>query len=169
MFIHDIIKIRYINEGYLPNYPYHMITDIEMFDAFMLEEEGFFAVNYPLLDNSLQEQYNDLVQGIQDCIDAYKADGTAVPDWVYSYMLGNTIGPESDSRDISYLYDLLNITPPIVDEFGPELQPACLAVSEEWLSKLPVKYESRPATMFGEPHVIKSLRLASVDVLDRGA
>ena len=33
--IHDIIKIKYINLGYLPNYPYHMISDREMFDAFI--------------------------------------------------------------------------------------------------------------------------------------
>jgi len=168
MFIHDIIKIRYINEGYLPNYPYHMITDAEMFDAFLLPEEGFFAVNYPLLDPSLQDSYDDLVTGIQQCIDDFKSSGTAVPYWVYSYMLGNTIGPESDHRDIAYLYELAGVKPTVIDEFNAELQSACLAISQEWLNKLPVKYESRPAALFGEPHVIKSLRLASVDVLGQG-
>ena len=35
MFIHDLIKIKYIREGYLPNYPYHMISDEEVFNAFI--------------------------------------------------------------------------------------------------------------------------------------
>jgi hypothetical protein len=33
--IHDIIKIKYTRLGYLPNYPYHLISDAEMFDAFI--------------------------------------------------------------------------------------------------------------------------------------
>lgn len=168
MFIHDIIKIQYINEGYLPNYPYHMITDREMFDAFLQPREGYFDVNYPLLDGVLFEPYTQLKAGIKSCIDAYLTDGTAVPSWVYSYMLGNTFSVNSDTYDIMYLYELLGIETSQSDLFGSEVQMACYRVSKEWLSKLPVKYGSRPATMFGEPHVIKSLRLASVNVLDTG-
>lgn len=33
-FIHDIIKIKYIREGYLSNIPYHLVSDEEMFYAF---------------------------------------------------------------------------------------------------------------------------------------
>ena len=168
MFIHDIIKIQYINEGYLPNYPYHMITDKEMFDAFLLTDEGYFDVNYPLLDGLLAEPYRELKAGIKECIDAYLTNGTEIPSWVYSYMLGNTTSINSDTYDIMYLYELLNIETSQSDIFGSEVQVACYKVSKEWLSKLPAKYGSRPASIFGEPHVIKSLRLASVNVSDTG-
>ena len=33
--LHDTIKIDLIRQGYLPNYPYHMISDIEMCKAFL--------------------------------------------------------------------------------------------------------------------------------------
>jgi len=168
MFIHDIIKIKYINEGYLPNYPYHMITDKEMIDAFLKEDEGYLAINYPLLDSELQEDYDALMDGIAECAHAYLNDGTEIPSWVYSYMLGNTWSIYSDSADIAYLYELLNLPTEVYDTFGADLQPACLQVSKEWLSKLPAKYGSRPATVFGEPHVIKSLRLAAANAFELG-
>lgn len=168
MFIHDIIKIQYINEGYLPNYPYHMITDKEMFQAFLLEDEGYFAVNYPLLDPDLQEDYDALLEGIKVCIRAYMVDKIDIPSWVYSYMLGNTFSVNSDTHDIMYLYELTNLTTTQPDIFSADLQDECLKISKEWLSKLPAKYGSRPATMFGEPHVIKSRRLAAVNVIDSG-
>src|SRR5574343_441788 len=38
MFIHDIIKMEYVRQGYLPNFPYHLISDQEMFDAFIVFE-----------------------------------------------------------------------------------------------------------------------------------
>ena len=168
MFIHDLIKIKYINEGYLPDYPYHMITDAEMFDAFLLADEGYFAVNYPLLDDSLEAEYVSLFNGIRNRIQLHKKAGASIPAWIYSYMLGNVIGPESDALDIMYLYELAGVQPEIVDAFSADIQSTCLQISQEWLSKLPAKYGSRPAALFGEPHVIKSLRLASVDVLGRG-
>ena len=166
MFIHDIIKIIYVNEGYLPNYPYHMITDKEMFDAFLLPDEGYFAVNYPLLDADLQDAYQALHDCLLEKIRAYLENGDPVPSWVYSYMLGGTISVNSDSLDIDYLYDLLHIEPELVTVFESDLQEQCYNVSRDWLQKLPVKYEDRPATMFGEPHVIKSLRLQQVSLGD---
>ena len=50
----DSIKIKYTREGYLPNYPYHMISDEEMFKAFLDVENqsGFFYDNYPILEDS---------------------------------------------------------------------------------------------------------------------
>lgn len=36
MMLHDQIKIEYVRQGYLPNYPYHLISDKEMFDAFLM-------------------------------------------------------------------------------------------------------------------------------------
>ena len=35
MLVHDVIKIRLVEDGYLPNYPYHMMSDREMIAAFM--------------------------------------------------------------------------------------------------------------------------------------
>ena len=34
-FVHDVIKIKYAREGYLPDLPYHLISDEEMCDAFI--------------------------------------------------------------------------------------------------------------------------------------
>ena len=57
--VHDYIKIKYTREGYLPDYPYHMISDDEMIEAFMKSDsdEGFFFDNYYVKDESLKEQY----------------------------------------------------------------------------------------------------------------
>ena len=83
-------------------------------------------------------------------------------------MLGNVISVDSDVHDIMYLYSLLNLEPDVQEVFGEDLQRACYEVSSAWLSKLPVKYGSRPATLFGEAHVIKSLRLSAANVLEMG-
>ena len=40
MFVHDIIKINYTRQGYLPYYPYHLISDEEMFEGFMSYENS---------------------------------------------------------------------------------------------------------------------------------
>lgn len=39
--VHDLIKIKYVREGYLPNYPYHLISDSEMCDAFINNELNY--------------------------------------------------------------------------------------------------------------------------------
>lgn len=164
MFTHDIIKINYINEGYLPNYPYHLTTDREMFEAF-LAEDGYLADNYPCPDESLQDQYDALVAAIREKIDDYLTNGTELEPWIYSYMLGATVGINSDIRDIGDLYTLTGL--PITTgeaQFTPELAAKCYEISDEWLRKQ-VKNTQRPATVFGEPHVFKSLRLSEVNVL----
>ena len=64
--IHDTIKIKFIKAGYLPNYPYHMISDSEMCDAFLHNEAasgedtqlaGFFVDMYPCPDTVLHPKY----------------------------------------------------------------------------------------------------------------
>ena len=57
-FVHTLIKIKYINEGYLMNYPYRLISDEEMFNAFT-KEEGYFNYTYPCVNETLQEQYEE--------------------------------------------------------------------------------------------------------------
>lgn len=166
MFTYDLIKIKYIDEGYLPNYPYRMITDKEMIDAF-IREDGYFSDNYPCLDENLRDSYNKLIDAINYHLNEYLTNGTAIPSWVVSYMMGFTISVNSDEREIDNLYTLLNLSHTGSQaEFGSKLFNECYTVSKEWVKKLPSKYSNRPATMFGEPHVVKSLRLEDVNVLD---
>jgi len=194
MFIHDCIKIQYSTMGYLPGYPYYLISDAEMFDAFM-REDGFFNDWYPCPCSGdcpcesvcpgyaereeypddpskwktplLQEAYNTLRQYISDTIDSYQANEIAsIPDWIYSYMIGSCITYQSDELDLYYLNDLLGAdTAKGAPEFTTSSALACLAVSSAWLNKQPTKLNRRPPTMFGEPHVIKSLRLDQANIL----
>lgn len=175
-FLHDTIKINLIRQGYLSNYPYHMISDSEMCDAFLSESNtGFFFDNYPLLDKELEKPYNDLVSAIRYYINQLKSphsDDYVFPDWVYSYMLGSTISVNSDAYDIQYLADMLNIDIDYGD-FSALLSLNCYRISKEWLRKLPQtesqmlddsNIDTRPPTIFGEPHVVKYLRLLNVSI-----
>lgn len=175
--MHDTIKVNLIQQGYLPNYPYHLISDEEMCDAFIKEDgTGYFYDYYPLVDDSLKSPYDNLVKAIMHYINECKqpqVDEYVFPDWVYSYMLGSVISVNSDGYDIQDLADMLNIQ---VDYgiFSPSLSSACYQVSQEWLKKVTPdsRYlrtedetlDLRPPTIFGEPHVIKYLRLLEVQV-----
>ena len=90
MIAEDVIKTKLTSEGYLMEYPYHMISRSEMFDAFIdtsacklildgttyvenkvehiseRDTSKYFDVNYPLLSNSpeIVSAYSNLV----DCI-----------------------------------------------------------------------------------------------------
>lgn len=170
MFIHDVIKVQFVNIGYLPNRPYHLISDKEMFDAFIWNEESFFGDYYPCPGDSLVEQYNTLKTAIQNLIQIHLEDPlTPVPNWVYSYMLLQTITYESSLEDIYYIYDLLGLdSSQGLPKFDEEVAAECYRASEEWLKRLPSKQTERPPTMFGEPHIVKSLRLQQANVLIDG-
>ena len=165
-FVHDIIKRQYVYEGYLPNYPYHLISDKEMFDAFINNDVNYFDNNYPgdLIPSGseLSEVYNSLVLGIKSCIADFMDNEVPIPNWVYSYMLGASISVNSDSKDIHDLLVLLH-TDNMNDVFTLEAASKCYQVSKDWIDGLPVEDSSykRPYTIFGEPCVIKSLRLGS--------
>ena len=166
--VHDTIKINLSRLGYLPNYPYHMISDAEMCDGFLSNNNtGYFFDYYPLLDINLQAEYDTLVSAIRYYIEELKnlnSDNYTLPEWVYSYMLGSTISVKSDEYDISYLADMLNVKTDF-GIFSADMQRLCLDVSTKWLKKLSyVDRLYRPPSIFGEPHVIKSLRLASADI-----
>lgn len=167
MYIHDIIKILYINLGYLPNYPYYLISDKEMFEAFLKEGDGVLADYYPCPDEMLQEQYDALMDCIKTKIqDFMDKKITELPCWVYSYMLLQTTSVHSSEEDISYLYELSNIvSPTILATFEPQIADVCYEVSKRWLQKSPSGKLDRVPTMFGEPHVIKSMRLDQANVL----
>ncbi len=166
IFINNIIKIKYVSMGYLPNYPYHMISDKEMVNAFIGQGMYFDSI-YPCPGETFQEDYNKLRSSIEATLSSY-LEGTTdtIPDWIYSYMLGNTITYTSDVRDIEYLYDLTGVKPiTSFDLFEQNLAAACLTVSKDWIKKQPASMRYRMPTMFGEPHVIKSLRLMQADIL----
>lgn len=165
-FLHDVIKIEFINIGYLPNIPYHLVSDAEMFEAF-LHERGFFNDYYPCPCPALQTAYDDLRSYIAGRIQLHLEDETiAIPSWIYSYMLLRPITFESDEADISYLYDLLGLESNNgLCEFNEEVAEMCYQTSVDWLKRLPSHSYDRPPTMFGEPHVTKSLRLDQANAL----
>lgn len=184
--VHDVVKMKLVRSGYLPNYPYHMISDREMCDAFLQVADsdnyhvtGFFADTYPCPDPSLSSEYTRLVNSIIYSIQQLKESNDAsyaLPDWVYSYMLGEVIHPNSDSLDIHDMLTLMDMDN-LYDELTPEIARRCLLISTAWVNKLSrnerydisadgtILGELRPPTMFGEPHVLKALRLAQVDIL----
>ena len=172
MFIHDIIKIQYIRLGYLPNYPYHLISDEEMFDAFIKMTDtfqGFFWYMYPAPTAAdLTDPYNNLIYAIQYHIALYRSDNAyQIPDWVYSYMLGTAIGIHSRQKDIHDLIYALGVDN-IDDDYDEAAMEAVYRESTEYLRKVQQDQTAqygqfvihlRPPTMFGEPHVIKSIRM----------
>ena len=171
--IHDVIKIRYVDEGYLPNIPYHLISDAEMCDAFIKdsEDEDFWTYYYPLPSEYLQTQYDELKSAILWHIDQLKTStdpSYSMPDWVYSYMLGNVLSVNSSIYDLHYLLVMLDADN-INDVFTPIAAAECYKVSKNWLGKIPTdQLDHRPPTIFGEPHVIKALRLQQVAVSSMG-
>lgn len=165
MKIHNYIKIMYSNLGYLPGHPYYLISDAEMFDAF-LREDGFFADEYPCPCEDLQDAYDALLNCIKEKITDFLENGTTIPDWVYSYMIMRPITYNSDEADIAYLAEMGNVDMQgVLAEFTPNVARTCYYISKKWLAKMPSKYRDRVPTMFGEPHVTKSLRLDQANVL----
>lgn len=175
---HDIIKMKYVEEGYLPNYPFHMISDSEMCDAFLKgtrstadadvyeidsSAPSYFLDTYPCIDESLRSAYQSLINTILYHIDLLKLSTEAeyvLPDWIYSYMLGVVIGPNSSIPDIHDLLVLLG-RDNIDDIFTLDAASACLRISTRWVARLVSTSDAhRSPTFFGEPHIIKHLRLA---------
>ena len=195
MLVHDIIKIKYVNLGYIKkNYPYHLISDEEMFNAFVDLGTGFVsslidpdarffdsyypnpftADDYYYKTNSAGEVIEEIpLSGEYDKLKAYiissindylKYVGTSeeadhkVPNWVYTYMLGEVIYQQSEYLDIQDLLALLGCTN-TENEFTKDACIRCYSTSLNYISTLTIGI--RPPTVFGEPHVIKNLRLES--------
>ena len=205
MYVNKLVKIKFVSEGYLPNWPYHLISDEEMLDAFLTypwydyrtEDEKknnivldadeiwarflhgtevcYFRDKYSLYPNSKcgthsalieESSYRELVEAIAYHIAVAKAsynDDVELPDWVYAYMLGSTVGPSTNQLDMHYTLTMLD-TDNDFDEFTPEAASACYKISKRWLAKYP-NLDHRPPTMFGEPHVIKYLRLQEYELI----
>ena len=206
MLIHDIIKMKYVNLGYIKkNYPYHLISDEEMFNAFIdLGDEDFnthttiinpsvrfFDDYYPnpfaeedyiyekknsdgeVIERiSMSGVYTDLKNYIKNIIIAYlhyqndTPYDAELPDWVYTYMLGEVVYQQSEYLDIQDTLTLLGCFN-IDNEFTQTACVKCYVISANYVSMLPQQYSitknatvsRRCPTVFGEPHVIKSLRL----------
>ena len=215
MLIHDVIKIRLTNDGYLANYPYHMMSDREMFAAFMGNGTvNYFTDNYPCLDRTndvLKTLRNQLALSVLYYTAMYQVAEQAIPDWVYSYMLGSTLSVYSDKLDIHDLNAQLH-TENDSDEFTLASSVACMQESAKNLgyfvinqtTPIPLEGEkkqavedifrntvidteqvegtvteitaydlyhnsgdtvhTRPVSIFGEPHVLKSLRLRQISL-----
>lgn len=170
----DTIKIKYVELGYLPNWPYHMISDEEVLKAFIMNDVNFYTDNYcsspDLWDihiNSidlLQELITVMKRAVSDVL-KHKIE---LPNWIYPYMLGEVVGPKSSTKDIDDLIELCNLKGIVPSgEMTPTLCTTLFKISYAWLMKIPQQqlideYHTVPS-IFGEPHVIKSLRLAKLD------
>lgn len=132
-----------------------------------LSPDCYFAATYPLLYDSLSDAYEKLVDSIyyhiENYLTSFDIDSNAtLPNWIYSYMNGSVIGVNSSQPDIHDLLVLLNLDN-LDDVFTEKICHSCLEISEKWVSKLPPsKNVMRPPTMYGEPHVIKSLRISGL-------
>lgn len=167
MLIHDYIKITYTELGYLPNYPPYLISDEEMIEAFWKEDGGYFNDMYPCPCEDLEEPYNKLKEAIWLRLEAYlKApEEVQIPAWIYQYMILRAITYGSEEEDIAYLYDLLGLNSKAnLCEFTPEIARGCYRTSLEWMKKRPSQFRDRPATVFGETHVTKCLRLKQANI-----
>lgn len=167
--IHDLIKIRLSREGYLPDYPPHLISDEEMCKAFiMLDAEvrdpvTLFHDYYPAptgdgITPEITQAYNQLVSDILRHIRTYLADDdpdAAMPDWVYSYMLTIPISPMSSELDRHNALVTIGLDN-VYDELTPQVYKRCLDVSTQWVAKYGM---DRKPTVFIEPHILKYFRL----------
>lgn len=173
MLSYDVAKIQLIEAGYLMNYPYHMISDAEMCDAFLKSDgTGAFYTLYPKLDDALTTPYDTLVSSILYHFDQLKTNESYVlPNWVMSYLLGSVVSVDSDSRDIADLAVGLHVNLDDDNDFNGDLSKACYVASQLWIQKAgaqqTVQHNGqtvylRPPTIFGEPHVIKYIRLTQV-------
>ena len=205
MLIHDVIKIQYSRQGYLPNYPPHLISDEEMCDAFLkfddidsFEEDtglSYFKDNYPFLfdedekfdvinprtrelypwgiDVLTKEPYTykhfyyELVEYISNELKKFKNsldDNKQLPNWIYAYMIGSVISVNSNKEDIHDLLVYLDVDN-LDDEFLKDASRLCLVISKSWISRTPDN--TRPPGMFGEPHVLKQLKLAELSLIQQ--
>lgn len=144
-----------------------------MFEAFLGETliEGHDHINhnysylkdhYPLPDESIKKEYDALVGEMKNQMITFlqtdPVDAT-MSDWIYSYMLGVVINNHSSVEDRHYLLTMIHMDN-LFDEIRLPEYKEIYQISKKWLGK---NEEKRPPTMFGEPHVIKSIRLQTID------
>lgn len=196
MLVQDLVKINLVKEGYLPNYPYHLLSTEEMCLGFYT----YFNDTYPEpASDTLKGYWTTLYSSIIYHAQKMVYDGSyTLPDWVYSYMLGAVIGPKSDALDIHDLIAPL-YADNLDDIFGEAQEMACYTISRQWTERTKLQevrtlsddeiaayhlsdpsifgaggkmvfssqteIPMRPPTIFGEPHVVKSLRLGELSLV----
>ena len=162
MMVHDLIKIKLSREGYLPDYPPHLISDEEMCRAFIGSATSRSTVDW-FHDNfaapeGFESQFAELERGLYDATQSFIQStdpDKELPNWVYAYMMGAVIGPNSDVEDRHNALVLMGLDNKD-DELTDAVYQACYRVSTLWL---PRYSENRPNTIFIEPFVIKYYRL----------
>ena len=106
---------------------------------------------------------NEMQYHINRCIDSSNHIHV-VPDWVYSYMIGSTIGPNSNTYDIHDVLVMINMDN-LEDEITIPIYEELYKVSVQAVNKLSEQEKlHRPPTIFGEPHVVKLLRLEQAGI-----
>ena len=148
----DNIKIKYSEEGYLPDYPSHLISNEEMCEAFLpsnaavksAQESGetiwsYFEMTYPLVNQELQSEYDTLVNAIKyhfvrflTKVDSFYSD---LPNWVYSYMMGHVVNHQSSQEDRHYFLSGIGMDN-IDDIINADVQLQTYKFSQKWYNKL---------------------------------
>ena len=188
--VNDTVKIKLVKYGYLKNYPPHLLSDEEMIEGFYKYFEDFYykpmkreyenpahVDPYPIISTYADNQDDVMIEYLDILYDYIKSSCTSalelahvqgedvtVDDWIYSYMLGSVVGPKSDSKDIHDLLVLMNVdnTDDIFTRIASE---TCYKISKKWIAKTYLgSINKRPPSVFGELHVIKSLRLDQVSI-----
>ena len=115
----------------------------------------YFCANYPC-PALYREEYQNLVSAISEQLATSLENDEMLPYWIYSYMGGWAISDTSSIEDRHDLFVLLNADN-LYDTFNDRIYGLIYGVSSSWIARLD-QSQKRPPTIFGEPHVIKSLR-----------
>lgn len=144
MLSYDIIKIHLSDEGYLPDYPPHLISYEEMCEAFLQKptntsEDGnflefqYFDDYYPLVAESLTKEYEELKLGIRyhfaRFLTSVKSFKQELPNWVQSYMLNAVVSVNSSQQDKHWMLTNLQCDN-IDDEITAECQEKICKISK---------------------------------------
>ena len=138
----DVVKIKYVTDGYLPNYPPHLISDEEMCEAFLTGTYRYFYDNYKIIGDN-----DELLSGYQALINAfryhiarflapYKGWKSDLPDWSYSYMLGEVVTQKSIQQDKHEMLVGINLDN-LDDEITEDIQIRCFEISKTWVKSIP--------------------------------
>lgn len=142
MFSYDIIKILLSDEGYLPDYPPHLIGDDEMCKAFLAPkgedaEFQYFVDNYYLADglgndNKMTDAYKTLQTAIRYHLcrasTSVEEFNIPIPNWVQAYMFGAVVSHNSSQQDKHWMLTQMN-EDNIDDVITPQIQSDILDAS----------------------------------------
>lgn len=201
-----LLRIKYVDEGYLPYWPFHLISDDEMLNA----AREYIQYIYQCPDDYIKDKYDAVMIRLITILDRYQDKDyynkydpedygmkpEEIPDWIYSFLMGKVISNSSNYRDVHDLLVLLELDN-YYDMMDDEIYNAVYDISKKYLGKYPEEYSNwdmfwfsqyhpelveeqiekpqfkilggesfdvRPPSIFGEPHVIRALRLEQVAI-----